>query len=429
MSRYFKFLLFFVLVSVQVFGQSVVVIKDTTFYPRISSDYKTTYRQIPYAVRTPSAGINPAKKYGVVIILHGIGERNTGRFEDLQNIVEGFSYGGSTRMYAIPTADYNTAINKYDFIGVVPSYADNFSVSDFNYLLDDLSAKYNIDTTRRVCIAFSLGGGALVRYITSSVANAKRLSVAVAAAPVNWATNWQNVATAGLQFIGITAENDPTVSSSNIKGMVDALKKLNPPLQPFLVVAPGTGHGGFSEAQSLYHPLLPQNIYEYMLATSTLSRKQYPTTATPPPVVVQPGAPVIRVEPVEPVTATGVVTLKGCASTDYDGFTWTVTSVPKGASLWAPYMSSGGYCQSSAKFTIEGAYTIVAKAWKGSQVVTDTIVVTYQKSTTQVPLVVKEYLNGNIYFTNNTYEPGIVTGITADKKVTVKTNGGMIYEF
>lgn len=302
-----------------------------------------------FAARPPK-NYTPDKRYPVLILVHGMGERGTGDMAALQNVVDGFDYDGPgplPRQWAIETPQFEAYCEKYQIIGVTVNYSSEFNPDDFNYVLDTLEAKFSIDPTREAAIGFSLGGGSILRYITSSLSNAKRLAFAVAAAPVSWATVTKNVVDAGLQFIGTTYETDPTVSASNVKNFVSAISATVP--KPVLIIYPGAAHGGFNEI--INYPA----IYEYLLKTSRDNRIQFVVggTVTPP---VEP--PTTTVKAITSYMITGnKIALIGRNSTGYnigyDG-TWALKSGPATAKQVFPTGSS--YIDANGILPAPGTY-------------------------------------------------------------------------
>lgn len=350
-----------------------------------------------FAARPPK-NYTPDKRYPVILLCHGMGERGTGDMAALQNVVDGFDYDGPgplPRQWAIETPQFEAYCEKYQIIGVTVNYPSEFNPDDFNYVLDTLEAKFSIDPTREAAIGFSLGGGAILRYITSSLSNAKRLAFAVAAAPVSWATVTKNVVDAGLQFIGTTYETDPTVSASNVKNFVNSISATNP--KPVLIIYPGAAHGGFNEI--INYPA----IYEYLLKTSRDNRVQFVVggTVTPP---VEP--PTTTVKAVTSFMITGnKIALIGRNSTGYnigyDG-TWQFISGPATSKqvfpLGSSYIDANGFLPAPGtyvfEFVLKGALPVRVIVQHGD-VVTEK--------------VVKEFAVDTITYTDGSTEAGKAT--------------------
>lgn len=306
------------------------LINGVYYFPR-ESDSKEGF-----AVRPPK-NYTPDTRYPVVVLVHGIGERGQGDIAALQNVVDGFDYDGAgplPRQYAIETPEFEAMIERFQFIGVTVNYPLEFNPNDFNYVLDTVEQRFSVDTTRECAICFSLGGGAGMRYITSSISNAKRLAFIVLAAPVNWATNTQNVVDAGLQVIGTTCEKDPRVSPTNIKNFISAISATVP--KPVLIVYPGEGHSGFLEV------INNTWIFEYLLKTSRENRVQFvaPGATTPVPGPIEP----TTMQPVVAYSSTGpAFNLDATKSTGYKYAAWRLTGAPDGVNIYNPYIKGAGY--------------------------------------------------------------------------------------
>lgn len=393
---------------------TVIKIGDTTYFPGMTDSYQRI-RQAAFAVITPR-NYDPAKQYDTWMIIHGMGERSEGRLENLRNLTQGFDYSANKtgpRQYALVTPKFAEQINKNDFIAVIVTYQGEFNPTDVNFVFDEVEKNFSVNKSREALIGFSLGGGAVTRYITSSVANANRIAFAVACASVNWASDYNIVRTAELPTLFVTAQSDPTVSPNNTKTMVAGINQ-GAKYPAYAVYLPYTGHTGFQEVLEGDNQYLPQNPYAYLKQLTKDAPKAYPISSgggTIPPPVVVPGAPVIIRETVPAITITGSVPLLACKSTGYDWFTWTVISVPQTASLWTPYINGAGNCQAGAKFTIEGAYGIKATACKGNTCVSDTLYVTYQKSSQPVPKTASKFdsKTGILIFSDGSQEPA--TGV------------------
>lgn len=269
----------------------------------------------------PSLG---SRMYKVLVVVHGRGELSPGTIENLKNVVLGFDYDGSgplPRQFAIMTPEAMANADRTNTILAIVTYPNEFNPNDFDYVLDLLEQNYQVDRTREFIIGFSLGGGAILRNITSSAPAARRLAGAFAAAPVNWAGNLQYVADAKLQLVGVTYQTDPTVPSSNIKGVIAKLNALNPETPGYLKVYPGKAHGGLNELLS------GPEMWDYIEVATTENRVKYPISGPvkPPPVVVPPtGVAEFNIVAGQ-VINTDTFVLDGSASTGIGAFYWDIT--------------------------------------------------------------------------------------------------------
>lgn len=394
-------------------------INGAYFFPR-ESDSKEGFH-----ARPPKDYPIPGKKYGVVVLIHGMGERGAGDIPALLNVSDGFDYDGPgplPRQYAIETPEFEAAIEKYQFIGVTVNYPNEFNPNDVNYVLDTVEQNFNVDTSREVIIGFSLGGGAVLRYITSSLTNAKRLAFAVAAAPVNWATTTKNVVDAGLQVIGTTYETDPTVSASNVKNFIAAISATNP--KPVLITYPGKAHGGFLEI--INYPA----IYEYLLKTSRDNRIQYvvPGATKPEPTPTDP-PPSGTVKAVTSYTITGnkiaLIGRNSIGAAGYDG-AWTLKSAPAGVTSKNVFSQGTSWIDVNGVLPAPGTY-VFTFTLKGAQPVD----VTVNYGDVVVPPPAKTPLSFSSIDDRLIYSDGSSEMATAEYvsgKWVVKTSSNQTYE-
>lgn len=363
-----------------------------------------------FAARPPK-GYTPDKRYPVLVLVPGMGDRSQGLIGDLINVTDGYDYDGAgplPRQWAVETPQFEAMIEQFQFIGVTVTYPSEFNPNDMNYVLDTLEKYFSVDTSREAAIGFSMGGGAILRYITSSLSNAKRLAFAAAAAPVAWATVTKNVVDAGLQFIGTTYETDPVVSASNVKNFVNAISATVP--KPVLIIYPGNAHGGFNEL--INNPA----IYEYLLKTSRDNRVQFVVggTVTPP---VEP--PTTTVKAITSYMITGnKIALIGRNSTGYtigyDG-TWALKSGPATAKQVFPTGSS--YIDANGILPVAGTY-VFTFTLKGAEPVDVTV-----PYGTAVPPKVPKTFDWATKTLN--FEDGTKETVTSAKFI---TGSGIIYE-
>jgi dienelactone hydrolase len=418
------------IIVLQVQGQSIKV-GDTTYFPRVS-DNSQVLRQVGFAVITPT-NYNPTKQYPVKQIVHGVGERSEGKLEHLRNLTQGAVYTkGGPRLYPFMTPDLAKAINDSQFIAVIPTYADQFQPSDINFVFDEVIRNFSVDQSRLALVGFSYGGGAVTRYVTSYLANAQRIALAVACAPVNWATNYSYVRDAELSVIVITATTDDKVNPINGKNFADGINALNPKIKAKLIVLPYSGHAGLTEMLEIYNKYIPQNMYGFLKQITNTTPKQYPTTTTTsPPPVTQPPATNLTAKAKEiGVTSIADIKLDGTASTGWTGASWGLISVPAGVNIYSKVITGGaGWITGTATLPKEGAYMFVLNAYTASQSARDTIVVTYQKTTIPVPVVPYTYdsATGYLVLSDGTRLLATATVDFTTKKVTVKDQAGITY--
>jgi hypothetical protein len=433
---YMKKLLFFLLTILTMHLQAqvgITSVKDTSYYPRIS-DAGVSWRQQGYAVIKPN-NYDPSKTYPVWMLIHGMGELSEGKLANLRNVVLGFGYGpGGSRVYAVATDDFKAAVNQYQFLGVIVTYANEFNPTDINFVLDDVEKYWSVDKSREAIIGFSLGGGAVVRYITSSLVNAQRIAFAVACAPVNWATTLKNVVDANLPFIGATNRTDPRVDPSNVKNIVSGINALNPAYPAKLIVFPEDGHGSINQMLSLSDPTVPQPIYPYLNSITKDSPKQYPTSNTTspvPPVVIPPSTTLsasFNVQDGATVTSSSLnldASASSGVSPSYDGYIWGVQPI---TGAWSLVVQGGAYGGPLKTITglKNGSYSIVLTVKdKAGNTAQKGITINVALDGATVVKVPASYDGVNLVFTDGSKEPA--TLFWNGTKVTATTAAGVIY--
>lgn len=313
------------------------------------------------AIRPP-LGYDGSKPCPVWLIIHGVGERSDGNLDNLRNVMTGFDYDGigpRGREDAVLYPAFRAEADKRGHIIIVVTYKDNFNPNDIDYALNTAEADFNVDRTREAVIGFSWGGREVMRYLTSSPAAPRRLALAVICAPVNPGGNLQYVVDARLQLIGITYQEDPTVSPANVKAIITGINKLNPEIGAYYIELPGKAHGGLSEIQAGTYAIIPQHIMAYLDSVSTTNRKQYPTSTAKPtePVTEKPGGTLIAKAS---FTGTGPdIALDGRQSTGWSSARWQVSQVPDGVNKYAAIVVEGaGWITGKAKLPKQGTYVI-----------------------------------------------------------------------
>lgn len=411
------------------------------YYPGTDNNWKVI-RPEGFVVIKP-ANYNPANTYPWMVFVHGMGELGSNRKEDIEGMLIGFSYdGGKTRQLPTIPADFQAAINDYGIIGIVPRYSQFFSPANWNSMLDTVRKYYKI-VPKGLGAGFSWGGGSLVKFFRSSVTNAGMLAAAVpiAATIEGGAGAWSNVAAGGTAvwaMVNKGDDNKPYTDTSVTKSIVANINVSNPSVKAIYTGFDVNGHGGTYQALSKTPPASPkgigvvnaiENIYQWYIDIVKNGPRQPKTgTATTPTAPVVVTNPVISLKQIG-VTTVAAIVLDGTASTGFDSWTWSVSTVPAGVNPYTSIIASGGYQYSKATLPAEGAYTIVAKACKGTTCVTDTLKITYQKTSVPVPHNPVSYdsSTGLLSFTDGAKEAVTVTIDWSTKKVVAKTLAGVEY--
>src|SRR5690606_29289649 len=102
--------------------------------------------------------------------------------------------------------------DQYKIIAVVPNYSNFFDPSLVNWTFNFVKSLYST-VDEFMFVGFSYGGGAVLKYVTSTLDNANRVAVAVPCAPTDHTTNDSIVRKSNLPihlFVNTNDDNAPT---------------------------------------------------------------------------------------------------------------------------------------------------------------------------------------------------------------------------
>lgn len=214
------------------------------------------------------------RPWKLMIAIHGVGERSAGTIENLKNLWLGFDYNndGVREGAAFVTDDMKEAVDKFGIVLMVPTYETNkfFEPERINELYDWAKEHFSIHD-KMLLTGFSYGGGAVFKYISSSISNAQRVAYAVPCAGVSSLVDASIPGKAGVAVHAFSNDKDPTVNVSNTINQVSNINKSNPDLKAIYTVFRRDGHGSNNEAWSLTPPKAPngqgftdaaENIYQ-----------------------------------------------------------------------------------------------------------------------------------------------------------------------
>lgn len=321
---------------------------------------------------------DPAKKCKWEIAVHGIGERSAGTLANLENLVLGPDYNGDGIRDGAPfvTADMKKAVNQYGIVLFVPTYGDFFEPEKINRIYDFAHANYSL-TQKFFLTGFSYGGGATLKYITSSTANAGKVTYAVPVAPTSNIVDASIPGKAGLPvhiFVNDKDDNGPT-NISVTRSVVDAINRSNPAIKAIYTAFRQNGHGGNIEAWSLNPPKAPggqgfidanENIYQVysdIVATGIARQmKGGAVTPTPDPIPTPAGDPVANLNLTDTDTIYKEVFQADASASlnvraDWQGYAWDVKPI---TGSWGAGPEGGMYGGPLKKITglKDGTYTI-----------------------------------------------------------------------
>lgn len=331
------------------------------YYPKLD-DNGNKLREFAVAVLLPDA-YNSTKQWPWVMAVHGIGERSQGKKENLENLVLGQKQPDGTRKWPFVKDDMKTAVDKYGILMFIPTYENFFEPDIVNRIYDFGKATFSL-TDKFGLSGFSLGGGAVVKYMTSTTANAGRLAVAMPCAPTYNVVDASVVGKANLPahfFVNIFDTNGAT-NLQTTKNQVTAINNTNPAIKVQYTAFDRPGHGGFDEAMTISPPAAPngqgvtnisENYYEWYLGVLQSGPRQMKSgTPVPPPPTTSTtttkapsGAPVAEFNLINgQVVTTEIFQADASASknvkTDWEGYGWGVKPI---SGSWGARPEGGMY--------------------------------------------------------------------------------------
>lgn len=341
------------------------------YKPKRDSNYNLVPGQeVGFVVLLPD-GYTKEKKYLLEIAIHGVGERSGGTLANLTNLVEGFDYDGNgTREGAgFVTLDMKKAVDQYGIIMVIPTYENNtfFEPDKINYLYDYAIANYNVHP-KMLLTGFSYGGGATVKYITSSAENVARVAYAVPCAATTNIVDPILPGKAGLPVHAFHNDKDDRVSVSSTKNIITRLNEKNTGLKALMTIFRKDGHGGNIEAWSLTPPKAPggegftdaaENIYQVFtdIVASGPRQMKSGTVALPLP---EPEPPATTLEARVSYTIEGSkIHLIGDKSIGYKSGSegkWEFVSAPEGVTKYQVFPGGSTYINADGVLPKPGTY-------------------------------------------------------------------------
>ena len=308
-----------------------------------------------YDFRPPGyVASNTAKKYPLIIFLHGIGERGNGT-TDLPNVCANgiprnikwgstmtYTVNGVTESFLVLSPQLDT---KYG--GWVNGYVDA--------MLEYAKANLNYDPDRVYLTGLSAGGGGTWDYVSNKAGNA---GIFAAIAPVcgssYTAYGMCYIAQAHLPVWAFHAVDDGTVPVSMTQNAIAMINKCSPAPNPAPKVtyyAAGLGgHGIWYMSYDETHTYANPNLYEWFLS------KRRSTNGNG---VNQ--APVVQLtNDISLVLPTNSTTLDASKSYDFDGtvasYSWTQVSGPSTATI-----ASATSATTKVSNMVEGTYVFQVK--------------------------------------------------------------------
>lgn len=216
-----------------------------------------------YITALPPHYNDSAKKYPLLLFLHGLGQRGNGK-EDLKYLL----YDGIGKVIKdkrLPVA-FTVKGKLFSFVVVSPQYQQQPGVDDVMDLVSQLSNKYRIDTSRIYLSGLSLGA-----RITTLVAAAYPDKFAAIVPIAGVATNegmkerCESIANAGLPVWELHNADDPMASVDDARTFINYINSFSPLVPAKFTVFDKYGHDAWTTALDSSYREHGVNIYEWML--------------------------------------------------------------------------------------------------------------------------------------------------------------------
>jgi poly(3-hydroxybutyrate) depolymerase len=301
-----------------------------------------------YECLPPHYDKNGAKKYPLLIFIHGIGELGDGSPSQLKRVLR----NGVPKLIENKTLPNSFTVNgeSNSFLIISPQFRKNYrDAAVVSSLIDYCVANYRVDESRIYLTGLSMGGGISWVYAAKSATNAKRLAAMLVVCGNTNASSGgiARIASSNLPVWATHSSEDPVVSSSNSINWINGLNAYTPAINPkaLLTLFNSKGHDAWSKTYNPDFKPNGLNVYQWLL-----SHKR-DGAATPPniPPVADAGSDITITLP------TNSVSLAGTA-TDADGsiatYAWTKVNGPAAGTINSPNAAT-----TAATALQEGTYT------------------------------------------------------------------------
>lgn len=319
---------------------------------------------IAFALLVPE---NTNNKLVLEIAIHGMGERSAGTQENLENLVLGQKQPDGSRKWPFVFDDMKKAVDQYGILMAIPAYSGFMEPTMINKVYEYCKANFDI-YERMILTGFSLGGGAVVKYITSSLSNAQRVAYAVPCAATRDIMDRTIPGKAGVSVHLVSNDNDPTVNVSNTKAIYTAINESNPPLKALMTIFDRDGHGANEVMWGVTAPKAPggqglidsgENMY-VVGVDSVINGPRQMRAGTPIPMPPPTPEPSPAVNPVTSYTIDAAgIHLRGDKSVGYKSGMegkWEFISGPAGANVRNVFPNGSTYINADGKLPYPGTY-------------------------------------------------------------------------
>lgn len=317
-------------------------------------------------------------KWKWAMFVHGMGELSQGGLANLKNLVEGFDYNNDgIREGGFVTEGMKWAVEAHQLIIVIPTYGDTLEPHEVDKIYDYVLANYQVQHTF-MHTGFSLGGGCVFKYASSSITRAKRVHLAVPCAGTYGLVDAAIAAKNGTVWHGFANDNDNRVDDSNTISQIDKINGQNPSVKAVYTIFRRDGHGSNTEAWDRVPPKAPggkglidsaETIYQLNDAILASGPRQMKTgTVAPPPPPAPLPAPIIAANfnlTEGQVITTPIFEMDASASTgagsSWDSYKWDVKAIVVSTGKSYGVRPDGAYGGPKKKLidVVDGEYVIV----------------------------------------------------------------------
>lgn len=325
--------------------------------------------------------------YPLVIHLHGTGGR-----QGLDALIAG----------ELPE-QIQKAVDIYKFIAIAPHTPNDWTNAETDHVLNWAKTNLPVNWAKVYLCGTSLGGGGLTRYLSASVANAKKFAGAVSSCGLNWLSTPKNIADAGTPVIFFHATDDVTVGVNSTNQAVSSINAFPMAVPAKKVIYTAGQHWIWNKVfHSTERPWTgnesPKTVWEYLLMLETGKPLPVPNLIPSTDTVIDAG-------PDQNVT-TDKITLNGSGSRNYKTLGWSVDRSPAGINPWNVFFKGSGYHTVDALLEKPGTYVFKLTGTDNAGAkVEDTVQVTYT-ATTPIPPATDEIIS---VYKMTVYKSGKVT--------------------
>ncbi|MEQ9415331.1 MAG: tandem-95 repeat protein, partial [Cyclobacteriaceae bacterium] len=217
----------------------------------------------PYLQFLPADYNSTTKKYPVLIVLHGTGERGT-------NLNQVLNTGVSKRIQQGSNMTFNAGGTgpEFSFIVMSPQITGSWNAGITNGLIDHAINNLRGDPARIYVTGFSLGGNGTWIYAINSRNQPSRVA---AIAPIaGWGAAHLVCSAGNYSEYSVWAfhgDADATITLNRGQAMIDAYNGCVPAANPqaMFTIYPGVGHNSWDRAYTTDHSVQNPNLYEWLL--------------------------------------------------------------------------------------------------------------------------------------------------------------------